>query len=161
MSAAVQMTWTKGQSPQHKTQTIAHWNPLVVSRRTISVAGGEYFGSRAPFVTPVGASVVLNARAQKSPRSLCSFGPLGSTPAQAFLRLRPSQGPTLGESRSRAPHGKSLFAVLPPLAGTMGRGGICFFVSCLLTLLWLSSEEDSGSTGVSRHGAVLLDGQVP
>ncbi|KAK1503767.1 hypothetical protein CABS01_09156 [Colletotrichum abscissum] len=114
----------------HRPQSTTHPNPLgcmyFVLGSTISVAGGEYSGSRAPSRTP-GLVLCSRRRAQKSPRRPCCFRPPGSTLVQAFPQLRPSQGPTLAESRSRAPHGKSLFNV-SPLAGTM-KGGLCFLCS--------------------------------
>ncbi|KAF6831928.1 hypothetical protein CPLU01_06445 [Colletotrichum plurivorum] len=98
-------------------RTVAHSNPLVVvSRRTISVAGGEYFGSRAPS-RPPGLVLCSTTRGLRSPRGAYAvFVQWDRLQRKHSLRLRPSQGPTDGESRSRALHGKSLSANLAPWA---------------------------------------------
>lgn len=65
----------------------------------------------------------------------------------------PESGSHTRESRSRAPHGKSLFARFPPLNRTIGMCGLCFFVFCLLSSVfmgwWLLSEEGRGSVEYS------------
>ncbi|KAK1727610.1 uncharacterized protein BDZ83DRAFT_197392 [Colletotrichum acutatum] len=113
----------------HRPQSTAHPNPLACISHLVvqSLSRAENILVAEPRRGRRGLVLCSRRRAQKSPRRPCCFHPSGSTPVQAFPQLRPSQGPTLAESRSRAPHGKFLFNV-SPLAGTM-KGGLCFLCS--------------------------------